>query len=68
MTNKEAIKILLKEVDGIPSDVWDENCDKFADAVQLAIQALIDIDALKKAYESDYQIQDVIEVCTEIWG
>lgn len=40
MTNKEAITILVKEVEGIPSDVWDEQSDKFADAVHLAIKAL----------------------------
>ena len=40
MTNKEAITILVKEVEGIPSDVWDEQSDKFADAVHLAIKVL----------------------------
>ena len=40
MTDKEAIEVLLKEVDGIPSDVWDEGCEKFENAVKRAVQAL----------------------------
>lgn len=40
MTNTEAIEILLKEVDGIPSDVWDDNAEKFKEAVSIAVKAL----------------------------
>ena len=44
MTNQEAIEILIKQVDGIPSDVWDEDCVKFANAVNFAIKALYTMD------------------------
>lgn len=40
MTDEKAIEILLKEVDGIPSDVWDESAEDFADAVQIAVYAI----------------------------
>lgn len=40
MKTKEAAKILKDQVNGIPSDVWDEDCEKFSEAVNLAIRAL----------------------------
>jgi len=40
MKTKEAAKILTDHVNGIPSDVWDEDCDKFTEAVNLAVKAL----------------------------
>ena len=37
-------------------------------ALDVAFEAMRDIAEIKEAYESDYQIQDVIEVCTKLWG
>lgn len=67
MTNQEAVEILTgrktygstePEKRGME---WDE-------ALILAVKALQDIETIQKAYESDYQVQDVIEVCAELWG
>lgn len=40
MTNQEAAQILQEEANGIPSDLYDEQSEKFREAVRIARQAL----------------------------
>ena len=58
MTNDEAIHLLEYYKGKLNID----------EAIDLAIKAIEDIAEIKEAYESDYQIQDVIEVCVKLWG
>lgn len=41
MTNTDAIYILKKELNGIPSDFYDEDYEQFRQAVELACDALL---------------------------
>lgn len=45
-----------------------EGCyNRFKEHEQLA-EWLKELKEIREAYESDYQIQDVIEVCVKLWG
>lgn len=42
-----------------------DNAPEVEPDYEKAIEAL---EKIRKAYESDYQIDDVIQVCAELWG
>ena len=37
-------------------------------ALDIAIERMEQLKELKEAYESDYQIDDLIQVCVKLWG
>lgn len=50
----------------LPSDY--EPCLQCAEEHEQLAEWLTQLKRLKEAYEADYQIDDLIEVCLDIWG
>lgn len=44
------------------------DCETCAEEHEQLAEWLTQLKRLKEAYESDYQIDDLIEVCLDIWG
>ena len=64
MTNEEVIKNIVAFAYYIDEPIPEEVTKSF----DIAIKALEEIEEIRKAYESDYQIDDVIQVCVKLWG
>lgn len=59
----------LESISSKMSTIGEDYFDvKRKEAVECAILNLKILNELKEAYESDYQIQDLIEVCVEYFG
>lgn len=76
MTIEQAIKHCHEKVEEIrkaneemPTDckLSEELCECADEHEQLA-EWLTQLKRLKDAYESDYQVDDLIQVCLDIWG
>lgn len=78
MTLDEAIKHCKEKADELNKEVLNQanlcnaremaECQECAREHEQLAEWLTQLKELKEAYESDYQIQDVIETCVKFWG
>ena len=45
-----------------------EKCEQCAEEHEQLAEWLKELKELKEAYESDYQVDDLIQVCVKLWG
>ena len=65
MKIEDAIKH-LEETLADPNHEW--GCEQCKIEHEYLLEWLKQLKAIREAYESDYNIQDLIETCVEFWG
>ena len=70
---RELYKMCPEDCDGLSDcrelkNGKDKGCNKCAEEHEQLAEWLKELKELKEAYESDYQVDDLIQVCVKLWG